>query len=280
MKKVKLTVLLLTNLAFGTEAQTVKGVVKDASTQQPLAYVHIGVFNKNMGVISRENGEFEIDLIHALPDDELGFSMVGYETKKLRIEKVGKEYLDIQLAPKRYMLNEVIVRGTKKDTKKLGRAEPSKWTTGQSGQTEFGFGGEWGLRINHESKKYLLNDVQFHLRFNTVDSVLYRIQIYSIKNDLPAESLLKKDLFVKSYKNKKWIIAYCEEQQILLDQDVIITFEFVRLWFNESGENRLFITHGLGYEQGKSYYRLSSQDVWAINTKPPITMFMTVEEFD
>jgi len=280
MKKGELIILLLFTFACGVDAQTLRGVVKDASTLQPLAYVHVGVFNKNMGVISRENGEFEIDLSHALPDDELGFSIIGYETKKIRIEKIIKSYLIIQLTPKRYLLKEVIVRDKKRDTRTLGRVQPSKWTTGQSGQTEFGFGGEWGLRINHDDKKYLLNDVQFHLRYNTFDSVLYRIQVYSIKDGLPNESLLTKDLFVKSYRNKKWIIAYCEDQQILIDQDVIVTFEFVRLWFSKSGENRLFITHGTGYEQGTTYHRSSSQDAWSINTKPPVTMFITVEHYD
>lgn len=280
MTHVKFTLVLLIALCCRTEAQTVRGVIKDASTKQPLAYVHVGVFNKNMGVISHENGEFEIDLSRALPDDEIGFSMIGYETKKVKVESVGREYLAIQLTPKQYMLKEVIVRDKKRETKKLGRTEPSKWTTGQSGHTEFGFGGEWGLRINHEGKKYWLDNVQFHLRFNTVDSVLYRIQIYSIKDGLPGESLLRKDLLVKSYKNKKWIIAYCEDQQILIDQDVIVTFEFVRWWTSTSGENRLFTTHGLGYEQGTTYHRISSQDAWSINAKPPVTMFMTVEEYD
>ena len=279
-RQMRFTLVLLIAFWVRAEAQIVRGVIKDASTKQPLAYVHVGVFNKNMGVISHENGEFEIDLSHALPDDELGFSMIGHETKKVRVENVGNEYLEIQLTPKQYMLKEVIVRDRKKETKKLGRTQPSKWTTGQSGKTDFGFGGEWGLRINHEGKKYWLNDVQFHLRYNTADSVLYRIQIYSIKDNLPFESLLKKDLFVKSYKNKKWIIAYCEDQQIQIDQDVIVTFEFVRWWVSKSGENRLFTTHGVGYEQGKTYYRQSSQDAWSINTQPPITMFMTVEEYD
>ncbi len=267
-------------LCFRAEAQMVRGVIKDASTKQPLAYVHVGVFNKNMGVISHENGEFEIDLSRALPDDELGFSIIGYETKKIKIGDVGREYLGIQLTPKKYLLGEVIVRDKKRETKKIGRTEPSKWTTGQSGLADFGFGGEWGLRINHEGKKYWLDNIQFHLRFNTVDSVLYRIQIYSIRDSLPGESLLKKDLFVKSYKNKKWIIAYCEDQQILIDQDVIVTFEFVRWWASKSGENRLFTTHGIGYKQGTTYHRLSSQDAWSINTKPPVAMFMTVEEYD
>jgi len=279
MKPIKFTLVLFIALYSRAEAQQVRGAIKDASTKQPLAYVHVGVFNKNMGVISHDNGEFEIDLSRALPGDELGFSMIGYETKIIKIESLGNEYLSIHLTPRQYMLKEVIVRDKKRETKKLGRTEPSKWTTGQSGQAEFGFGGEWGLRINHEGKKYWLDDIQFHLRYNTVDSVLYRIQIYSIKDNLPGESLLKKDLFVKSYKNKKWIIAYCEDLQVIIDQDVIVTFEFVRWWIGKSGENRLFTTHGIGYDVGTTYYRQSSLDAWSINKKPPVTMFMTVEEY-
>ena len=278
MNKIGLSIILFVILAFDINAQIIRGEVKDATTQQPLPYVHIGVFNKNMGVISHEDGTFEIDLSRALPDDELGFSMVGYETKKFKLEDLGREYLRIKLVSKPYLLNDVIVRDRKRVTKKLGRTEPSKSTTGQSGDQEFGFGGEWGLRINHEGKEYTLKDIQFHLRFNTMDSVLYRIQVYSIKDSLPAESLLKKELFVKGYKNKKWIVANCEDQHVPINQDVIVTFEFVQFWRSKTGDNNLFITHGNGYKQGTTYHRLSSQDIWSVNAKPPVTMFMTVEE--
>ncbi len=262
-------------------SQTFSGTVKDASSKSPLPYVHIGVLNRNMGVISREDGSFLIDLSNAQPEDQLLFSMIGYETQKIVISKLKETNLTILLVPKTYQLKEVTVKGKrkfKKDFTKLGRSKPTTTTTGRSREGEFGYGGEWGLSVSTNGKKYKIIDAQFHLRFNTVDSALFRIQVYSIKDGMPNESLLKKETFVKSKSGDHWIVCYLDDQDITIDQEVIITYETVRVWFRKNGVNELFYTFGAGHEF-PTYSRNSSHDAWKINGDVPrVAMFLTVEE--
>lgn len=267
--------------SFYSYSQVIDGVVKDSKTKTPLPYVHVGVFNKNLGVLSNDSGNFAIDVSKADRNDILQASMIGYETSKLTLTDIKSGRIEILLEPKIYSLKEIIIRPRKIVVTELGRTEPSKWTTGQSGQKEFGFGAERGLQIIvPKGKKFRVIDARFHLRFNTVDSILFRVNVYSLKNGLPDESLLVKDAFAKSKKNDKWIICDLEDQDLTLDKNVAITYEIVRWWFNK-GDNEIFLTHGTGYKEGGTYYRLSSQDEWKTDSNFasfPVTMFLSAEE--
>ncbi len=257
-------------------AQELSGKVIDAETSNPLAYVHIGIFNRNMGVISRENGEFQIDLSKAGKNENLSFSIIGYETKSIPINNIHKSNMTVKLQPKVYVLPEIVINNSEiVDIEKFGRYEPTKFTTGQSGPDKYGFGGEWGLQICHDNKTYQVKKVSFHVRFNTMDSVLFRINIYNIKDSLPGESLLKKEVFVTSHKRQHWITADLTSQNLVISNDVIVTFELIRIWYSNKGDNELFFTHGNDYDQGHTYSRESSFDTWKIDKRPPITMYIS-----
>jgi len=261
-------------------AQKLSGTVLDAQTNKPLAYVHIGVLNKNMGLISAENGKFEIDLSKADKNDQVLFSMLGYDVVKMRIADISvSDHVEIKLVPKPQQLKEVVVHHKQPKPIKLGRFTPSHTTIGHSGTAELGLGGEWGLQIFNKGKKYWIDNVQFHLRFNTVDSILFRIQIYSVKDGLPNESLLARDAFVTSRAEQHWIMKDFKQENLILNEDVIVTFEVVRIWWSKKSDNQFFITFGKGYSEGKSFSRASSLDKWAIGERPPVTMFIQVSEY-
>jgi hypothetical protein len=265
---------------FGLAAQTIRGIVTDASSGERLPYVNIGVYEKNMGVISMDDGKFEIDLSKAAPEDQLVFSMMGYESMTVNVAEV-KDFMEVRMRRKTYNLPEVVVSQNKNKPEKIGRYQPSKVTTGHGGSREFGLGGERGLKILHGDKKYWVEQVAFHTRFNTLDSILFRVRIYNIENDLPKDNLLQRDLFVKSYKKDKWIVKDLSSENFILNEDVIVTFEVVRLWFSDTGENHLFFTHGIGYEEGKTYTRASSFDKWSVNAPGafPVAMYLSVTEY-
>lgn len=281
MSKVLLILLLSIVQLYFVYAQTLTGKVTDIKTKEPLAYVHIGILNKNMGTISKEDGSFSINLSSASSIDQLVFSMIGYETFKMEVGKINEYELSIKMIPKVYALKEVIVRAKKiKEPLKLGRYETTHTTTGQSGYVDYGYGREWGLQIFNEGKKYRLLDVRFHMRFNTVDSALFRIHVYSVKDGLPDENLLRKETFVKSYKNNHWIICNIEDQDLVISQNVIVTYEVVRFWSKRGGENQFFFTHGSGYDRGQAFSRESSSDAWKIDQAPMIVLCLGVEEIN
>lgn len=270
-----LALFLFHNLSF---SQTLQGTVKDAASGAPLPYVNIGVWNKNIGTISHDDGSFQIDVSDAAEDDALTFSMMGYESKKISISDV-KRNGEVRLTRRTFQLREVVFEDVKRKPVKIGRHMPTKTTTGHSGTREFGLGGEWGLRVFSEGKKYWVDGIGFHTRFNHLDSILFRLRIYSIANDLPKENLLQTETFVKSYKKDKWIVKDISSENLIIDSDVIVTFEVVRLWFSNSGDNAIFFTHGEGYEKGGTYYRKVSHGEWTVNKRPPITMYLSVVEY-
>jgi hypothetical protein len=144
-------------------------------------------------------------------------------------------------------------------------------------------GSEYLTKEKNKGKKYWIDNVQFHMRFNTVDSILFRVQIYSVKDDMPNQSLLAKEIFVTSHINQHWIIKDLERESLILDQDVIVTYEVVRVWFSKKSDNEIFFTYGKGYNEGKIYSRASSMDKWELGQSAPkaipVAMFLTVSDY-
>ncbi|MEO0330311.1 MAG: carboxypeptidase-like regulatory domain-containing protein [Bacteroidota bacterium] len=271
-----LSVLIFVNTA---SSQVVSGVVLDSVTQKPMAYVHIGMLGKDMGVISRDDGTFQIDLSEASSQDKLTFSSVGYHTQHIPQSSWKSSPLKVYLSPGTFILREVVVEDSRlSNPAKLGRYQPKKTTSGQSGLQKFGWGGEWGLRIFNDGQTYRVTDINFHTRFNTMDSVLFRINIYDVKDSLPNNSLLQKELLVKTYKRDKWITKDVSSEQLFVDEDIIITFEVVQLWRSSNGNNALFFTHGEGYDRGGTYTRASSLAPWKTEGIP-ITLYVTGEGY-
>lgn len=262
------------------KSQTLKGTVEDRKTSEPLTYVHIGVEGKNVGVISNDKGEFSLDLSKIAADEAIQFSIIGYETALLKKPSNTKEKLVVKLEPIGYDIQTVEITGEKNESRKLGRYEITKTTTGQSGLKDFGFGGEWGTKIIYTGKPYYLKDINFHTRFNTVDSVLYRMNVYSINEELPGDSKLQQEVFTTCYKKDKWISANILDQGLLIEEDIIVTFELVRIWYGSKGSNQLFYTHGDGYAEGQSYSRESSHDKWSINIRPALAIYVTGLELE
>ena len=262
-------------------AQVITGKVSDRKTREPLAYVHIGIAGKNLGTISRENGAFSINLTQAGKEDTLTFSMIGYEKKKLPIAGLDKNFLVVKMKKSTFLLKEIVIKGDKiREQLKFGRTKPTKTTTGASGIEEYGIGQEAGTTIKNDGNHYQVMDINFHHRWNTLDSILYRINIYSLQDQQPQNSILHKELFVKAYKREKWITKQIENQTIFFDQDVFISIEIVRRWDSKNGKTQLFYSHGEGQREYKSFIRITSQGNWTTDLAIPLTLYITAEKVD
>jgi len=104
-----LVLILFCCLQISVIGQTIKGKVIDSQTLEALSYVHIGIVGKNMGVISKENGSFEINLDKGEVKDSLTFSMIGYETQSMLLKGIADNNLLIKLNPTNYSLSLVTV---------------------------------------------------------------------------------------------------------------------------------------------------------------------------
>lgn len=268
-----LCTLLFNNLVDG---QSLRGKVIDKSTKAPLEFVHIGIKGKNSGSITRESGDFELELSQFIDSDTILISHIGYKTLQLAAGDFSTNSdISIALEPINFEVPEIIIFGRDVESYTLGRKKPTKVTTGHSGTGAYGVGKEWGLLIKYEDVPYYIKDVSFHTRFNTVDSVLFRINVYELNDfQLPGATMLKKPIYTKSYKRDKWISSSIIAHNILVEKDVVVTFETIRIWYRKKGKNQLFFTHGAGYNEGTTYSRESSHSKWLINQSGPIAMYI------
>ena len=115
---VMLLFCLTANLAFAQ--REIKGVVRDAQTQEPLvgASVTATIKQRTLGTVTDASGQFSIQL----PDQvtSLRFSLVGYQAQDVSISSTSME---VQLEAGA-VLEEVVVTalGMERDSKKLGYA--------------------------------------------------------------------------------------------------------------------------------------------------------------
>jgi TonB-linked SusC/RagA family outer membrane protein len=91
----------------GELQNTITGIIKDASTNEPLPGVSIIIEGTTTGTISDVNGKYSIKVDN--PDAVFLFSFVGYVTEKIKVE--GRTVIDVLLVPDIKKLDEVIVVG-------------------------------------------------------------------------------------------------------------------------------------------------------------------------
>lgn len=255
-------------------AQTIDGIVRNASSKESLSYVHIGILGKNAGTISDEKGQFKMDLSYANPNDSLYFSMLGYEAKGFRIGEVKdlKTWI-VELSPSSFELKEIVV-GQERVLQTFGKTKASKTTTGWSNNEKTG--AEVGTSIEIEKGLYKIKDLNFHLRFNSADSLLFRLNIYTLKDGLPNTSILQENIFLTAYKKQKWISHDLSEYNILLDEEVVVTLELIEAYFKEN--YHLFFTYAKDAKSGATYIRKSSQANWEKIPNAGLAFYLNVQE--
>lgn len=87
--------------------QFLNGHTINYENRNPLPFVHIQIENTSKGVVSNENGYFELLIDSIDQGRRLIFSTIGYQKDTIGIEDIKNS---VQLIPKSLMLDEVIVR--------------------------------------------------------------------------------------------------------------------------------------------------------------------------
>ena len=107
-----LTCIFLCSLSF-TNAQyhQLTGVVTTAKDHRPIAYAHVGIPSRGMGVVSNEVGAFTLNYPAAYAKDSLKVSCLGFKTYTIALSKVQQEdTLRIYLKPEVLELAEALVK--------------------------------------------------------------------------------------------------------------------------------------------------------------------------
>ncbi len=89
---------------------TVKGVLLDENTKEPIRYATVSVDATSIGSITNKSGEFRLHLSDSLRLSLINFSHLGYESKAIDILQLIKSDTTLLLSPKIIPLQEVIIR--------------------------------------------------------------------------------------------------------------------------------------------------------------------------
>ncbi len=167
-----------------------------------IPYASIGSIKQNIGILSDENGSFNLELSDYNEADSIKFFAIGYKERYISISELIKEGLnEFQLLEEGKVLEEVEVSAKKLYRKKVGVIKYDK--TNCSGFV--GIGSNWkgvetAIRIPNSNKQLLkVVDFQFYIIKNTLtDSLMFRLNVYSSNEFLPTKNILKKSIVFKT----------------------------------------------------------------------------------
>lgn len=227
-KKVITSILFLCMSSFAVFSQNVefKGKVYDENGVA-LSWVNIGIRNKNIGITTTENGSFQMSISREFKADSILFSRVGYEELVVPVNDLIRANNKISLKAKTITLNEVVVSLEKQKIITLGTKgfTPLMW---MSISTREGTYFEHAKIIKIKKLSRLLNaNVRVGGNKRSRDSVTYRFNIYKLKEGLPAERLLEKNIIKTFPRSADMLTFSLIDENIYLDQDCAVSFEYI-----------------------------------------------------
>lgn len=211
-------------LAEKKNTSLLKGRVIDAQTKQSIAYVNLGIPNKNIGTVSQADGSFQIP---ADLSDTIEISMIGYESKKYLSGSYGKNnpVAIIEMKPKVNTLQEVIITAKTLPVRTLGNTTTSHFF--KIGLPLKFLGSEIGIVIKPGSRPVLLKSFNLNVSENHLDSAVFRFNIYSIKNGQTFENILSDNILLRVSNQAGPYHIDLSDYKIILKENVLISIEWI-----------------------------------------------------
>lgn len=236
-----------------------KGYIQNDKSKEALAYVNIGVLNKDWGTVTNKNGQFELILNESHANDTLRISMVGFAPKTVLVKNVlnRKEGFKLELKEQISELEEVVVTAKKWKYKTLGNKTKSKFLG--SGFAYDMLGSEMGVRINVRKQPTFVQSFNFNIPYNKLSAkAIFRFNLYKIKGGKPTENILQESILIPIEAGQAGEISTdLKKYDIILMDDVIATLEWVEVEGQVKTGEGIFLS--LGLFTGGTYHRKSSQ---------------------
>ena|SRR5437879_3613854 len=252
--------------AIGKDIQF-DGVVMEQDSKQPLAYASIGVLNKPTGTVSDSLGHFDLVIGNEYLNDTLQVSMIGYYPVKISIREFTRESrpVSINLIRKIIQLKEVVILNQFQHIIIVGRQSSGKLFQASiipKGKKEPGIGAESGLKIQTKHYPALLENFNFYVSGNNFKYIKFRLNIYSLTNNLPDTLLFNNEILasVKDFKTG-WVQIDLRPYHMVVKSDFAVTLQWVDYNKNMFAKPKILIPVALSFSQ-ISYFRTASQDKW------------------
>tara|TARA_B110000238_G_scaffold28661_1_gene28575 strand:- start:48 stop:839 length:792 start_codon:yes stop_codon:yes gene_type:complete len=252
-----------------------QGRIIDAFTKEPLPFVNIGVLKKELGTVSNEDGFFFLEVPDLFAKETLRFSMIGFDERDFQVADLEAILLSnntLVLAEQTTFLEEVVLTAEKKwDTRVSGNSTTSKLLI--TGFTSNQLGNEIALFVKVKKTPAYIDGIQFSVVENIYPEVRFRVNVYSSDYRFPDENIMKENIFVTLKQSEGLISVDLKEYDILVDDDVFISLE----WIDEDlGSEGLWFSAGVF---GKSIYaKNTSQAEWKKQRGLSLGMSVTLRE--
>ena len=267
--------VFLLGIAVLNAQYILQGQVIDALTKDPLPFVNIGVLKKELGTVSNEDGFFFLEVPDVYATETLRFSMIGFDARDFQVAELETILLSnntLVLAEQTTFLEEVVLTAEKKwDTRISGNSSTSKLLI--TGFTSNQLGNEIALFVKVKKTPAYIDGIQFSVVENIYPEVRFRVNVYSSEYRFPDENILKENIFVTLKQSEGLISVDLKEYDILVDDDVFISLE----WIDEDlGSEGLWFSAGVF---GKSIYaRSTSHAEWKKQRGLSLGMSVTLRE--
>lgn len=226
IKSILISILIL----FSTSlyAQTINGVITD-SLNVAIPYTSIGVKGTSIGTVSNEKGIFVLDLSKVKDNPQIVVSNISYKLKEYSLKEF-KELINagkaIILEENSQKLREVTVSSKKLKERNLGNKTTSRlFQSGFYGNT---LGYEIGGKIEIKNTPTYIDSFNFFIASCDCDSLFFRLNIYSITDDMPYENLLPENIYFSTDITSGKVSIDLTKYNIQIEQDVIITIEKIK----------------------------------------------------
>lgn len=230
---IKVFLALILTVEFGYSQILIKGIVRDQSTEKPIAYANIGIVNTGVGTISNEDGTFSLKLPEQNKNDSVLFSAIGYGRKNISTQSLIASKITIFLEEKITQLNEVTIASTKEKNKHFELGNSS--CKGGVLQTDTTYSGSSiALLIENKNPYYedlifpvFVGQARIRIYRNNLLSFKLRLRLYSLDSltNQPGEDLLDKSVVVESSMRNGWLEFNLSPFKILGSKPFFIAFE-------------------------------------------------------
>ena len=185
---------LIISLSIHAQIQ-LKGNAKD-SNNLAIPYCSIGMKNSEIGAITDENGNFSIEIPENNTQNEIVFEAAGYDEKIVSVKDL-QQNSTIILHEKSINLNEVLVKTEQMKDKIIGQKTRPMLTFSKMFDENVPTIEQGNIFDIYPKTK--LNAYNFYIiPSSKFEEITLKINIYSVKNGLPSESLLDENIIYKT----------------------------------------------------------------------------------
>ncbi len=277
--------LLLSYASAASQGLTLKGEVVDRAENKPVPYATIGIKGKSLGTVADENGRFSFTIpATAVADEEqVIVSCVGYKSVETTVSSFKKGHQLISLSPAQINLNEVTVKSRKVKTKTFGRTGNSTMMVSrmytENNLVSDELAKEQGTIIKLD-EEVLLKDFNMYVVFNRFKYVRFRLNLYSVKDGLPDQSLLKEDIRFDVTEKNGWVKVDLSKYHIFLEgQDkVAVTIQWLKSEAIE-GQRKSFAISAVPLPTHSILFRDKSQGLWKEVSPGYLSFYLTADSY-